>query len=72
MGVPASGNVRLWTQVWLDEVLSQVVGNVEGALGVCILREGQTLHEILCPTPTAAIRNNAGCMHMIAANMYKY
>lgn len=55
LGVPASGDVRLGSKVWLDQVLCQVVGNVEGALGVRILREGQALHEVLWPTPVLVI-----------------
>lgn len=55
-GVPASGDVRLGAKVWLDQVLCKVVGNVEGALGVRILREGQALHEVLCPTPVIIIQ----------------
>ena len=37
--LPASSNVRLGPQIRLDEVQGQVVGDVQGALRVAVLRE---------------------------------
>lgn len=47
---PAGGNVGLGAQVGLDQIHIQVVGHIEGALRVRILRERQALHEVLHPT----------------------
>lgn len=44
---PASGNVGLGSQIWLDEVGSQVAGYIEVAIRVAVLWERQASQEIL-------------------------
>lgn len=45
--IPSGGNVGLGSQVRFDQILSQVGGHVQLSFWVCVLWEGQALHEIL-------------------------